>query len=340
MDILKHRGAFGAFVSEMADSSKSLLASAAEADPIWQVMARRFVHTCKGGLAQFGLAKAAARLHELEEVEHFSVEALEQVRAVLRAQLAEQADVLRVSLDDCEPEYTLRGADFTQLQQRIASATSLEAARGIVESWSDERQCKPVAELLGPIANSCEQHAERRGKRAKLALFGGDVALPPRQWAVAGALAHLVRNAVDHGIECPEERGAKALNAQVRVLFEETDGWVRCSVSDDGRGIDVAALVERATRSGLIERERAARLSRAEALQLVFLDGLSCAGTVSDTSGRGVGMSAVKSTLEALGGKVDIRSEPGRGTAFELSWPRINSLPERHGLGALQVRRA
>jgi two-component system chemotaxis sensor kinase CheA len=205
----------------------------------------------------------------------------------------------------------------------------LEVAREIVDGWCDERQRKPVAELLGPIATSCGQHAERRGKRAKLVLSGGDVTLPPRQWGIAGALAHLVRNAVDHGLECAEARGEKTPDAEVRVVFEETAGHVRCTVSDDGRGIDVTQLVERAARSGLLEPERATRLSREDALRLVFVDGLSCAGSVSDTSGRGVGMSAVKSAMEALGGSIDIRSEPGRGTDFELRWPRLTSFSGR-----------
>jgi ABC-type transport system substrate-binding protein/signal transduction histidine kinase len=329
MNILKHRGAFGAFVREMAATSASLITSSAEADPIWQAMARRFVHTCKGGLGQFGLSLAAARLHALEEVERLSVDTLEQVREILRAQLAEQADVWRVSLDDCEPEHVLRSADFERLQRRISGASSLEVAREIVEGWCDERQRKPVAELLGPIANSCGQHAERRGKRAKLVLSGGEVTLPPRQWAIAGALAHLVRNAVDHGLEYPEARGEKAPDAEVRVVFEETAAHIRCTVSDDGRGIDVTQLVERAARSGLLEPEHATRLSREDALRLVFLDGLSCAGSVSDSSGRGVGMSAVKSAMEALGGSIDIRSEPGRGTDFELRWPRLTSFSGR-----------
>lgn len=134
-------------------------------------------------------------------------------------------------------------------------------------------------------------------------------------------LLHILRNAVDHGIEPPDQRRAAGKPEQGRVLLRAAHegGEVRVTVRDDGRGIDLAAVRARAQAAGLAEEGQA--LSDDEVRQLVFAPGLSTAGEVSNLSGRGVGMDAVRSAIEGLRGKVSLSSVPGKGTRITLALP-------------------
>ncbi|MGH7805696.1 MAG: hybrid sensor histidine kinase/response regulator, partial [Candidatus Binatia bacterium] len=128
----------------------------------------------------------------------------------------------------------------------------------------------------------------------------------------------LLRNAVDHGLEPSDERRARGKSPQGRVLVkaELRGGQVEVIVADDGRGLDLASLREHAVRRGLPANADPSELAR-----LIFLPGLSTAKTITDVSGRGVGLDVVKSQVEALHGSVDIRHEPDRGACFVLTVP-------------------
>ncbi len=136
-------------------------------------------------------------------------------------------------------------------------------------------------------------------------------------------LLHLVRNAIDHGVESPSERTAagKAPAAQLRIKAERHTDQVLIEVSDDGAGIDLARVRKVAVARGLITEEQIVALTEAEALDLVFAPGFSTAAAVTEVSGRGVGMDAVRRAVERVGGHVSIASEAGRGTAVTLSLP-------------------
>jgi PAS domain-containing protein/two-component sensor histidine kinase len=322
VNVLKHRDPFSSFVREVVETSSALIGSWLPGDEGWQAASRRFVHTCKGVFAQFGLAALAHKLHVLEDAARFDVSTLEEVRSALRNVLAENRDLWRLSFDDCAPEYAVQATAFATLEEAVAAAPTLEAARDVVRRWSDEHQRKSVGELVGPIASACERHAERRGKQVKFVLEGSAVTLPAHQWPLVGALTHAVRNAVDHGIEAPEARGEKSPCGEVRLDFEEHELTVSCRISDDGRGIDAARLVAKAKAAGVLTEEQAANLTPRAALDLVFAEGLSSIDEITDTSGRGVGMGAVKSAVEKVGGTLTIRSRPGMGTVIDVEWPR------------------
>ncbi|WP_444453068.1 chemotaxis protein CheA [Rhodobacter capsulatus] len=141
--------------------------------------------------------------------------------------------------------------------------------------------------------------------------------------ALADPLLHLMRNSLDHGIEPPEERRAAGKPDAARLLLraaQEGDKVV-IRIEDDGRGIDPTKIRASALRKGLISQETAANLSESEAINLIFLPGFSTAETVSDLSGRGVGMDAVRHAIEGLGGTVRLSSVVGLGTTVELALP-------------------
>jgi len=141
--------------------------------------------------------------------------------------------------------------------------------------------------------------------------------------AIKDPLTHIVRNAVDHGIETPDVRIAAGKPGEgllsIRAFHE--GGQVIIEIMDDGRGIDVARVKAKAVQQGLLDAERASRMSDREALQLIFLPGFSTAEQVTNVSGRGVGMDVVRTNVERTGGSIDVQSEVGQGTTIRLKIP-------------------
>ncbi|MBI3855370.1 MAG: chemotaxis protein CheA [Planctomycetes bacterium] len=141
--------------------------------------------------------------------------------------------------------------------------------------------------------------------------------------AIADPLVHMIRNAVDHGIEPRAERAALGKPEEGRILLRayHEGGQVLLEVSDDGAGMDPARLRRRAVETGHLTTDQAARVDDHEALELIFLPGFSTAAEVTTLSGRGVGMDVVRSNLQSIGGSVEIRTRPGAGTLFRLKIP-------------------
>ena len=140
---------------------------------------------------------------------------------------------------------------------------------------------------------------------------------------IGDPLVHLLRNAVDHGIEIPDKRTklGKEETGTITITASRQQNYVLVKVEDDGKGIDTEEVLKAALEKKLISREEAEHLSEREAAQLIFTPGISTAVTVTDISGRGVGMDIVKSRIERLGGSVKVESNPGFGSRFELKLP-------------------
>jgi two-component system chemotaxis sensor kinase CheA len=177
----------------------------------------------------------------------------------------------------------------------------------------------PFAEACQGMERMVRDLAQAAGKEVGLAIEGGAVELDRSILeGLKDPLRHLVRNAVDHGVEPPERRRAagKSPRARVTIAAALRGAQVQVDVADDGRGLDLDALREQARRRGLPEPA-----DDSEAARLVFLPGLSTARLITDVSGRGVGLDVVKSRLEALHGTVDIATTAGGGTRFTLTVP-------------------
>jgi two-component system chemotaxis sensor kinase CheA len=141
--------------------------------------------------------------------------------------------------------------------------------------------------------------------------------------ALADPLAHLVRNAADHGIETAGERVAagKPVRGTIRLDAYHDGDQIVIEISDDGHGLDREKILRRAVEQGIVSAQASVQLNESEALQLIFAPGLSTADEVTEISGRGVGLDVVKSALEALKGSIELESEPGKGTTFRLMVP-------------------
>jgi two-component system chemotaxis sensor kinase CheA len=143
---------------------------------------------------------------------------------------------------------------------------------------------------------------------------------------IVGVIPHMLRNAIDHGIEPPGARGSKPAAGRLVVSAKDAGSEWTLEVDDDGAGIDGPAIAARAVSLGLLTPDAAARLSPDERLDLVFLDRLSTSEQVTEVSGRGVGMSAVRSAARHCGGHVTVHSRLGVGTRITVHLPKLSAL--------------
>lgn len=187
-----------------------------------------------------------------------------------------------------------------------------------------ELRTAPLVRITDNLPRTARQVAEKLGKRVEVEILGAELELDRSILdRLSEPLLHLVRNAVDHGLESPADRRAagKPEVGRLRVEARRQKDSICIEVHDDGRGIDLASVCERAIEAGLLHADLAAELPPEEIVAFVFHPGLSTAKSVSEVSGRGVGMDAVKATTESLGGSVELRTELGRGTTTTLVVP-------------------
>jgi two-component system, chemotaxis family, sensor kinase CheA len=182
----------------------------------------------------------------------------------------------------------------------------------------------PFSSLTERLPRAVRDLAHRLGKEIELDVQGTDVELDRAVIEALGdPLSHLVRNAADHGLEDPDTRtrAGKPARGKLSVSARRERDKVIVEVQDDGRGMDAAALRRKAVQSAAMIAEEAEALSDDAAYELAFLPGVSTRDDATEVSGRGVGLDAVQRKVESLGGKVSIRSAPGKGTTFVLELP-------------------
>lgn len=182
----------------------------------------------------------------------------------------------------------------------------------------------PVDLLFRRLPRVVREVALARGREVRLVTEGGDTELDKGLVdALAEPLLHVVRNAVDHGLEPPEARVAagKPREGRLLVAARHVGNQVVVEIEDDGRGIDRAAVGRRALEQGLVSAEALAQMGEAEQLGLIFAPGLSTADAVTKVSGRGIGMDVVRQTVERLRGRAQVESTPGTGTRISLRLP-------------------
>lgn len=187
-----------------------------------------------------------------------------------------------------------------------------------------QTRMQSVGGLFGKFPRLVRDLARDLGKEAQLKLEGSEVEIDKTILeGLSDPLTHMVRNAVDHGIELPAERTAAGKPAMGTVTLKASHqaGQIVIEISDDGKGLAADKIAASSISKGLIAREQVQNMSEREKMALIFLPGVSTAEKVSDVSGRGVGMDVVKTNLDRLGGKIEIDSGVGRGSHFRIKLP-------------------
>ena len=206
----------------------------------------------------------------------------------------------------------------------VRSAQRLNLIAGELQEGVMKTRMQPIEHVWSKMPRVVRDLANAIGRQVSLVMIGGDTELDRSLLeAVKDPLTHLVRNAVDHGIESPEDRVAKGKDPKGTVTLRayHASGQVVVEITDDGAGIDVDKVAAKAVEKGLKSAREVAEMSPGEIAGLLFLPGFSTAEKVTDISGRGVGMDVVKTKVEGIGGSVDVETKFGRGTTWRMRIP-------------------
>jgi two-component system chemotaxis sensor kinase CheA len=206
----------------------------------------------------------------------------------------------------------------TRNWQRL-NVISTDLQQGVMKA-----RMQPIESVWSKLPRIVRDLSVFVGKQVRLEMFGADTELDRSVIeAIKDPLTHLVRNALDHGIEAPELRLARGKPAEGRLTLRafHDGGQVNLEISDDGAGIESAKISAKALERGLITVDQLATMSERDIINMIFLPGFSTAVAVTNISGRGVGMDVVKSNMERIGGSVEVMTNPGVGTTFRIKIP-------------------
>lgn len=317
--IMQDRHGFTEFMNEV----NRLVALTYQPEQLTIQELMRTVHTIKGNCGIFGVQSIAAIAHELESfvVEEQRVPAPEALEALQVAWSTFRDRILRLHGDQ----------ETLQLQpselQRLVDLTERHTPHRELAEHLRELAYEPVQRRFMRLAERAKSLAARLGKQPiEVEQDGGSVRLPVEQWAEFwGSFVHVVRNAVDHGLESPAERAAAGKNGSptLRLVCRRQGAQLLVEVTDNGHGIAWERVREKA-------RERGMPYATTEDLvNALFTDGVSTRDQVSDTSGRGVGMSSVRAACQALNGQIEVVSQQGEGTTFRFRFPQAFATPSR-----------
>jgi two-component system chemotaxis sensor kinase CheA len=212
----------------------------------------------------------------------------------------------------------MKDTSFLAASQRLNLITT-ELQEGVMKT-----RMQPIGNIWGQFPRTARDVAVGCGKEVNIEMEGKETELDKTIIeAIKDPLTHLVRNAVDHGIELPKDRVKWGKDPAGRLMLRafHEGGQVNIEISDDGAGLNVERIHQKAVERGVITAEQGARMTEREIFNLIFLPGFSTAEKVTNVSGRGVGMDVVKTNVEKIGGTVDVESTLGRGTTVRVKIP-------------------
>lgn len=218
----------------------------------------------------------------------------------------------------------LQVVQTSKIKQLEEIAFTLDHLTSALQDEIMQTRLLPVAYILDNFTRVVRDLARKKQKEIELEIFGSEIELDRVVLDEIGdPLIHLLRNAIDHGIEPPEERKAKGKNPKGKIYINVTrqKGQISIEVADDGRGVDFETVRRLAIERGVVSEQEASGLDQKRILDILTMPGFSTAKEITDTSGRGVGLDVVKIKIEALGGRLDFETTPGKGTKFFLAIP-------------------
>ena len=272
---------------------------------------QRSLHTFKGSARMAGVMRLGELAHQMEE----------------RIAVAQRPPSFWEGLqNDLEQMSSMIG----QLQSGVGAAMTGTDAAGAAEEDAAQMAAErvPFSHVSRRLYRVVRQTGKELGKKVNLELSGSEVQLDRSMLErITAPLEHMLRNAIDHGLERAEERRNKGKPpvGDIRLSLRQENNELVFEFSDDGAGLDIARLRQKAVEQGILQADEA--VSENRIMQLIFVTGLSTAGKVTEVSGRGVGMDVVRSEISALGGRIDIFSVCDKGTRFVIRLPLAMAQP-------------
>lgn len=318
------------------DAGEILEGNCATEDKLFEIY--RKIHTFKGNFAQMDMVNIVDKLHDFEEAlsalrrrkktmttgelkSYFSSLGMEKW---LDADMSVLKDILGESFFDYEKVLFIDQVKLLEIENKMTSVLSQDQLEQLLPAVKGLR-FRPFRELFAPYPRLVSKLSAQMEKAISVMdIEGGEMLVDTEKYSgFSRSLVHVFKNMVDHGIETPDERieSGKKEHGSINCRISLSDRNISLVISDDGRGIDVNGIKSKAVEYKLLDPETAAGLCEYDALQLVFLDGITTKKSVNRVSGRGVGLAAVKSEVEKIGGTIEVKSKYGLGTEFYFQLP-------------------
>lgn len=315
--ILEDQDAFRIFIADFKKDLEAAVYAIKQNDP---TALHSILHTLKGNAASFNLDEWVARLHQLEEKTPIDANDILELAEHVRSFLRQNEGILHLDFD--QPMRSVFGVDQSDLNalRETLEPVAPPVAMTRVESWSRSVKALPLKSYTTPLAPMVARVAEQLQKNVCLVVEGADAKVDNAFAPLLTTLPHLIRNALAHGIEDPEDRGNKPAQATISLQFvTQAEGGLRIEINDDGRGLDIDQIRAHAQSQGLITHSQ--NLSDKEILELIFHPKFSTADQVTDLAGRGMGLAAVAAAVQDLGGRYEVRSQKNQGFHLTITVP-------------------
>lgn len=292
---------------------------------------RQNIHTLKGLLGSFSVIEIEKTLHDIEDVIDYDAKDLQSVQNVIQEKVPHIQDYfnndIKFSKDFLDIDVMDKVITYDISHEKLQKFYDLiPVDASIKKDFFDEFLTTSLFESLKVFDLHIDKLKEDLGKKVNPCIFSGDnILLPTGKYDdLIQSFVHLIRNAVDHGIETPEERAEKGkdevatIHVHVDMIKDQDNkNCAQILMKDDGQGIDADVIRNLLSKKQINHQD----LSDDEVLQFIFSDQLSSKSSVSSVSGRGVGLSAVKNAVEEVGGSISVRSEKDKGTCFTIIFP-------------------
>jgi len=323
--ILRDRTAFRHFIGTSYDVLQKLKR------PLDSKTAKFLLHTLKGNSQVFRLAKLARTIHEAEEAENIGQQDILQIEEQLEKFLAHNEKLLKVSWGPQKEDLTLSLDNVETLVQMIQSAGN-ETLAMRVQTLIDELRQPTIETLLRPMVASCQMTAKRLGKSVDIRTDGGSLRTRCSQESkIIESLIHFLRNAVVHGIEQDREQVGKPKSGLIEVTFTEEAESLHIRCRDDGQGFLRKDWEEAGRRLLSLSASAASAMKLQDLVFEVAQLGFSTRTDLNLDAGRGIGLGGLVQLIREYGGRMELQSEDGIGTCFDIYLPRnaVEEVPSK-----------
>ena len=294
---------------EVQDAHQNMLQQISDGESVDQLT---FAESTK---TQYEDPEEAVEIPKVSQTIRVPVSRLDRLQNLVSETVIRQARLLRLN-------EAIQATDDELGEQFLQFVEDNEQAVRELQDQIQQVRMVPVGTIFSPMKRVVREFATRHQKQIKLEIYGAETELDKTiTEQIQGSLMHLLRNAMDHGLEAPEQRRESAKNPIGTITLQASHqaGFVVVEVKDDGRGLDPDKILAAGRRLGIVAEDH--HPSEQETLQLIFQPGFTTTREVTDVSGRGVGMDAVKKDIEALLGNIEISSQLGHGTTMKLKLP-------------------